>query len=66
LEVRIGQLISEISSGELTQEAYVSLVKHKIEEEEELLGKLVQLKAEADAAATRKRIQLMKNELGIS
>ena len=64
MELRVGQLISEIQSGALTMEAYVRLVKGKIDDERELLRQLETLKLDADAQKCKKRIQLMEGEVG--
>jgi hypothetical protein len=58
-------LITLVQTGNLTEEEYIRRVKVKIGEEEELLTRLTSVQRLAEAALCKKRIQIMKEEIGL-
>lgn len=63
---KITVLITLVQTGNLTEEEYARRVKVKIGEEEELFTRLSAVDRLTEASLCKKRIQIMKEEVGIS
>lgn len=66
VEHKITILIVLVQSGQLSEEEYIRRVKVKIGEEEELAQRLASINRREDVSLCKKRIQIMKEEIGIA
>ena len=66
VEHKITILIVLVQSGQLTEEEYIRRVRVKIGEEEELATRLASINRPAEVALCKKRIQIMKEEIGLA
>jgi hypothetical protein len=64
IEHKMTILIVLVQSGQLSEEEYIRRVKVKLGEEDELFQRLISVGRTAEAADCKKRIQIMKEEIG--